>query len=177
VIWRFLTRTSRSTASDTPWWQDADRLASAPDATELERLRAAVSPDAPPDEAEQQAEMLEGLDQVLALADANGLPVVETQHRVIGSDRCHLMTPVTLAAEQAIPGKLFLTDRRLVFAGGRARTWVWHRVREVTRAGRAVTVVVAGPADLVSLHCNSYGDAMLVRHLACRLTTRGRRAD
>lgn len=121
--------------------------------------------------------MLDGLAALVTLASSNGLPQLDTQHRVIGPDACHLMMPATLAAELAVPGKLFLTDRRLVFAGGRARAWAWHRVRDVTRKGRAVHVVVLGPPELVVLHCNSFGDAMIVRHLARRLTTRPSQGD
>ena len=177
MIWRVFRRSPASAATNASWWEAADRLAETPDAAALTGLRAMTRADLPPDEVEQQEEMLDGLEALVTLASSNGLPRLDTQHRVIGADACHLMTPATLAAEHAVPGKLFLTDRRLVFAGGHARTWAWHRVRDVARKGRAVHVVVIGPAELVVLQCNSFGDAMIVRHLARRLTTRPGQGD
>jgi hypothetical protein len=162
-------------ARDASWWQDADRLAERPDAHAIDALCDRLAPDTPLDEAEQQEEMLDGLRALAALASLDALPVVETQHRVIGGDRCHLMTPATLAADQAVPGKVFLTERRLLFAGGRARTWAWHRVRTIARTARAVSLVVAGPSDLVTLHCNTLGDAVTIAFLARRLSGRDER--
>jgi hypothetical protein len=167
VIWRGFRKALGRTAPTAAWWELAARAADAPTAALIAQLRSGVLDESPLDEREQQDEMIDGLDQLLPLTQAERLPVVDTQHRVIGDDRCHFVTPATLAAEVAVPGKLFLTDRRLVFAGGRAQTWAWHGVRRVARADRTVDVVTSG--DLVRLQCNSFGDALVVRYLARRL--------
>jgi hypothetical protein len=116
--------------------------------------------------------MLEGLTQLVELATAASLPVLETQHRVIGADRCHFAVPATLLLDVSVPGKLFLTSNRAIFAGGRVQTWPWHRLRDVARQGRDITLVMAGADAVVRLQCNSFGDAMTARHLALRLTKR-----
>lgn len=172
MIWRVFKRASAAPARDETWWQEADGLADAPDSSAIDALRTRRAPDAPLDESEQQDEMLDGLTDLASLAAQASLPVVDTQHRVIGSDRCHMMTPATLTADQAVPGKVFLTERRLVFAGGAARSWPWHRVRDTSRSGRIVSLVMAGPADVVALQCNTLGDAMLICHLVRRLSAR-----
>lgn len=169
MIWRVFRRSPSAPAPEAAWWRDADALADAPDAAAIAALRDQAPGGASLDDVEQREEMIEGLEQLAALAAAATLPSVDTQHRVIGADTCHLMTPATLAGEQPVPGKVFVTDRRLVFAGGRARSWAWHRVRDARRDGRVVTLILAGPAEAVSLHCNTYGDAIVIRHLARRL--------
>jgi hypothetical protein len=170
VFSRLFRRSSRPSSPHASWWTAAEAAAEAADPGAIEALRQATAPDAPLDEVEQQQEMLEGLELLGAIADRHDLPVVETQHRVIGDDTCHLVAPATLMEEQAVPGKLFLTNRRVVFAGGRARHWPWHRVRDVTRDGRFVSLVVAAPDDVVPLQCNAFGDALAVRYLAQRLS-------
>jgi hypothetical protein len=116
--------------------------------------------------------MLDGLTQLVELAGAASLPVLDTQHRVIGADQCHFFTPATLLLDISVPGKLFLTSHRAIFAGGRVQAWPWHRLRDVVRQGRDVNLVIAGSEALVRLQCNSFGDAMTVRHIALRLAKR-----
>lgn len=112
--------------------------------------------------------MIEGLEALLRLS-AGQLPLVETQHRVIGQDLCHAAIPASLTGQTDVPGKLFLTSNRLVFAGGRVLAWPWHRVRSVTRVERAILVGVAGAGEPVQIACNTYGDAMVSVHMADRL--------
>ena len=175
MFWNVFRRSPADpTALTSHWWQEADRAGLEPDRATIDRLRAATTPasaPASPDEAENQQEMIDGLDALLPLGVTGALPIVDTQHRVIGADTCHLLVPATLAGEVAVPGKIFLTSARLVFAGGRAQAWAWHRVRTVRRAGRSVLVVIAGSETAVHLQCNSYGDALLVTYVANRLTT------
>lgn len=174
MFWNVFRRSPADpTAITRLWWQEADSAGLEPDRATIDRLRGAITPSsapAPLDETENQQEMIDGLDALLQLAETTALPIVETQHRVIGADTCHLLVPATLAGEVAVPGKIFLTSARLVFAGGRAQAWPWHRVRTIRRAGRNVLVVVAGSESAVHLQCNSYGDALLVAYVANRLT-------
>jgi hypothetical protein len=173
VFWRRFRKTSGDTTDDA-WWRRADEVSAAPDAAAVDALEEAIADDdhhhAISADAERQREMIDGLREVLVVASSVDLPVVATQHRVIGQDTCHLVAPVTLVAEAAAPGKLFVTSARLLFAGGRVIAWPWHRVQRVTRQGRdlvvAGTTVNGGP---LHLQCNTYGDALLAAHLAARL--------
>lgn len=175
MIWRPFRRTARPDPW-APWWDEADRAAAAPSAEAIERLqRAIVQARAGRDaDVEQQEEMVEGLRHLLPLAAGNGLPVIASQHRVIGPDACHFMAPVTLAGSAAAPGKLFLTSRRLVLVSAGVTSRPWHVVRHVARAGRRLSIGAGEEAIVVQ--CNSFGDALAAHHLATRLSSRGRRA-
>jgi hypothetical protein len=116
--------------------------------------------------------MLEGLELLLA-ASAAPLPVLATQHRVIGSDACHFVAPATLSGNVDTPGKIFVTSERLIFAAGRVQSWPWHRVRRLARVERALLATVAGAGEDVQLVCNTYGDAMI----AAALSSRARRRE
>jgi hypothetical protein len=172
VFWRKFRKISEET-SDDAWWRRADELSASPDPDAVAALEGAMPADdrngAPDADAERRLEMIDGLRDVLRVASSSELPVVATQHRVIGQDTCHLVAPVTLVAEAAAPGKLFVTSARLLFAGGRVTAWPWHRVQRVTRHGRDLVVVVAGAAEPMHLQCNTYGDALVAAHLATRL--------
>ena len=96
------------------------------------------------------------------------LPVIDTQHRVIGADLCHFLAPVSAPDHGDAAGKLFLTSRRLIFAGGASIAWPWHRVRRARRHDRDL-VFDGGEALTLRLRCNSYADAVLAAALAARI--------
>jgi len=170
VIWRAFQRSSSPSLNEAGWWRDAQAAAESPNADAVRALRQSmVTAAQSPDEAERQEEMIDGLEHLLTLA--GGLPVLETQHRVIGTDVCHLALPCGLGGHTETPGKLFLTSARLIFSGGRVQAWPWHRVRQVVRVERALFVTIAGAPDDVQIHCNSYGDALAAAYLAGRLRT------
>lgn len=172
MIWRVFRRASPKLQTDS-WWRDAEQAAAAPSAAALDALHARVAPaGADLDEAERQEEMVDGLRQMLAVAETRDLPVVVTQHRVIGADACYFVAPVSLAGDVAAPGKLFLTADRLIFASGKVHAWPWHRVQDIERAGRLLAVVLLGGGEAARLQCNTYGDALVVWHLAGRLRRR-----
>jgi hypothetical protein len=113
--------------------------------------------------------MLEGLRELAALANAAALPMLATQHRAIGQDTCHFIAPVSLGVEGGGAGKIFLTSARIVFVGGRLRSWPWHRLRRITRAGRDLIIVIAGEADDLVLQCNTFGEALIAEHIIGRI--------
>ena len=113
-------------------------------------------------------EMLDGLEQLTSLAGRDPA-VVQTQHRVIGSDVCHMVAPACLVGLTDHPGKLFLTSRRLIHVGDTVRAWPWHRIGGVDRTERALEITILGATDTINLICNTYGDAMAAAHLARRL--------
>ena len=87
---RLLGRRAPAQPDTSSWWGEANALAASPDAARLEALKAQIA-DATknPDTAELQEEMIDGLERLLAMAAERALPVIETQHRVIGSEVCH----------------------------------------------------------------------------------------
>jgi hypothetical protein len=128
------------------------------------------------DDIEIEEEMLDGLRQLLAVEGdlrAARLPLVETTHRVVGTDRCHFSAPVSVPDDPAQPtGRLLLTSTRAVFAGGaRTPALPWHAVREVVQTGRDLIFVLgrAGEGDGQRFRCNSYAEALcgaaIARHL------------
>ena len=167
-----LFRRSSPSAADLAWWRDAEQAAGSPSADVVERLRRDLSAAASPDERERREEFVDGLDRVLALSTNGGLPQVVTQHRLIGSDVCHFVAPVSLAGQSESSGKLFLTSHRIVFAGHGVQSWPWHRVRGVVRLGRDLAISVAGVPEPVHILCNCYGDALTALHMATDLAGR-----
>lgn len=120
------------------------------------------------DDAEIRQEMDEGAEIVRRAEEAGALPVLETQHRAIGSDICHLAVPVSRPDEADAFGKLFLTNRRVIFSGPSPVAIGIGHVIKFDRHQRDL-VIVAGGAGLLRFRCNSYGDAMLAAWLLTRL--------
>ena len=170
MFFRSFLRSSEPSANDEAWWRDAGAAERAPAAEIVAALRARrVSAEQSADEAERQEEMLDGLERLRDLAALSDLPILTTQHRVIGSAACHFTAPASLVGQVDAPGKLFVTSQALIFAGGRVLAWPWHRVRSIVREGRAIVVIIAGAPEPVHIACNTYGDAMTARYLAARL--------
>ena len=113
--------------------------------------------------------MIDGLERLLAMAAERALPVIETQHRVIGSEVCHFIAPVSLIEEVDAAGKLFATAERLVFAAGTVRRWPWHAIPSITRVERDVVIDLRGRPAAARLRTNTYGDALFLVALAERL--------
>ena len=90
MIWPFR-RPARERA-DADWWRQADEVVAIPTTKAIDRLRQhAPAAGGSTDDAERREEFLEGLTQVLELSHAAALPIVVTQHRVIGHDTCHFV--------------------------------------------------------------------------------------
>ena len=153
------------------WWRDANASLRHPTHAALDDLRPRRAPEADLDERERQDEMLEAIERLCAFTDLEYLPVLDTQHRVIGTDVCHYMAPVSAPDHGDAAGKLFLTSQRVIFAGGASIAWPWHRVRGATRHERDV-VFEGGDTLALRLRCNSYGDAVVATALAGRLSRR-----
>lgn len=124
-----------------------------------------------PDLAEGQEEFLDGLAALMPLQAGPALPIVDTQHRVIGGDACHFLTPASLADQVDAGGKLFVTSARVILATGSVQSWPWHNVSAVQRLERDVILVLRGRPP-VHLRLNSYEAALVTAHLAERLVNR-----
>ena len=169
MIWRVFRKSTPGSSVDAAWWQAACAAEPAPSPAAIAALRERLAPAASaPDEAERQIEMLDGLEQVAAIAGA-APAAIETQHRAIGADTCHLAVPATYVGLTDEPGKLFVTSKRVIHLGGTVRAWPWHRIGGVDRTERALEITILGAPDTVNLMCNTYGDAMAAAHLCRRL--------
>lgn len=133
------------------------------------------------DETEIEREMLDGLadfTQLRANLDAGQLPIVQTGHRVVGTDICHFSTPCSMPDDPAQPsGRLIFTAGRAIFAGGaRALTIPWHMVADVVQQERDVALVRHDRETFYRFRCNNYSDALcgglLARTLSVRTRTR-----
>jgi len=128
-----------------------------------------------------EIERLDGLEEFLAFrsrVEQEGLPSLDTQHRALGSDRCHFWTPAFLADRVDAAGKLFLTDARLVFIGGGVTAVPWSAVHKITRADRDLVVVVPARNAVFRFRCNTFGEALRASFVAETLAAehRARRA-
>lgn len=128
------------------------------------------APPPPDDDPEVLQEMADGLEAVRQAEAAGTLPVLETQHRATGTDLCHLAVPASMPDNADAFGKLFVTNRRLVFAGGAPVAVGLGRINKIDRHGRDV-VIVSGGDSLLRFRCNSFGDAMLAVWMLQRLTS------
>jgi hypothetical protein len=158
-------------------WQDAT---AAPDAavvvaltSDLESLGLAE------EDIEIEREMVEGLEQLIELQttlSAEGLPIIQTGHRVVGTDMCHFSAPTSMPDDPAQPsGRLFFTAARAIFAGGaRTVTLPWHAVAEVVQQGRDVVLVRHDRETLHRFRCNVFADALCAALLARTLSRRQR---
>jgi hypothetical protein len=160
------------------WRREWSKAAGTPDAcriVELERQLDALA--LPEEEIEIEREMLAGLGELIELrsASSNGhLPTVETGHRVVGTDTCHFSVPTSRPDDPAQPsGRLILTNRRAIFAGGpKALTVPWHAVSRVMSSDRDIVLIRA--EQLYRFRCNSYGEALCGTFIARQLTDRRR---
>jgi hypothetical protein len=154
------------------WWARANAAANAPTAAALAELRSTqIADDAAPDLAEAQQEMLDGLEALAKLMASDRLPVVATQHRVIGTDICHYLAPASLVDQVDAPGKVFVTSARLIFAAGTAQSWPQHHIAGVDRYERDVLVDLRGRPP-IRLRLNSYESALVTRATIERLANR-----
>jgi hypothetical protein len=125
------------------------------------------------------SEALASLERTLA---AGELPVVETHHRVIGTEACHFSAPASRPEDTSqASGRLLFTATRATFVGGgRTSATPWHAVHEVLRTERDVLLVRADHTPAAHFRFNTYADAVsatrLAKHLARALRLRSGQA-
>lgn len=157
------------------WRQEWTAAAERPSAEQIQKLTAELSQlGLDEDDLEIEREMLEALERLAALESsvaANGLPLVETGHRMVGSDTCHFTAPASMPDEGGQPGgRLLLTSTRAAFAGGAAsRTLPWHSVVKAVHTDRDLLLIRSDNNTGARFRCNSYGDALCAAFVARRL--------
>lgn len=112
------------------------------------------------DDVALELELAAGILDVLDLRstiETTGLPVVDTTHRVVGGDTCHFIAPAFSADRPDESGKVFLTNRRLLFAAGKLTSIGWSTVAAVREAQRDLVIVAHG-GHLVQFRFNSFVD-------------------
>lgn len=126
------------------------------------------------DDGALELEMLDGLRQLatlVQLVERDGLPLVETQHRVIEGEPCRFSAPATRLGEAGggddTSGRLFLTDRRTVFLGPSVTSAPWPAIAHVGRAGR--DLLLSGASRRLEFRLNTFADAMRAAWLSERL--------
>jgi hypothetical protein len=163
------------------WKQEWTSAIAAPEAARLQKLGADLEAfGLPEDDIEIEREMLEGLERLIALTHeigANGLPVVDTGHRVVGTERCHFSAPASMPDEPTQPsGRLLLTSGRAIFVGGAsARTLAWHMVGDALPSDRDLVLVRVDREHLLRFRSNTFADALCAAFLARRLMGSHRR--
>jgi hypothetical protein len=127
------------------------------------------------DDAALELEMVDGLLEVIALkkaaAEGGGLPDIPTSHRALAGEACRFVAPACRPDAPHDPGgKLFFTDRRIVYLGSPSVTISWAHVADVRDVDRDLVVRVR-PDAVRTFRCNSYVDALRGAWLASRLRT------
>ena len=162
------------------WRRRWHAAAATPEAAAVASLSADLNDLAlPEEEIEIEREMLDGLDQLARLQAAmavEGLPVVETGHRVVGAETCHFSAPSSMPDDAAqSSGRLIFTSARAIFAGGaRALTLPWHTVVDVVQQDRDIILVRHDRETFHRFRCNVFADALCAGTLARTLARRTR---
>jgi hypothetical protein len=134
------------------------------------------------DEIEVEREMLQALierEELAASIRANGLPVLDTGHRIVRGEPCHYSEPVSMPDEPGQPGGrlLFTANRAIFIAGGKTISAAWHSIVRSLHGERDLVFVKNGYEQSYRFRCNTYGDALraavIARELqsACRPRT------
>jgi hypothetical protein len=128
------------------------------------------------EEAALELEMLDGLRDAIAFAKTvarDGLPLLDTQHRILAGEPCRFSAPVTrVDTTEGVAGRLFLTDARAVFLGVVVTALPWASVARIVRDAR--DVVFAGAQRRHHFRFNTFADALRATWLADRLAGRAR---
>lgn len=123
---------------------------------------------------ELEREMVDALGALRAIQGAianGGPPVIETHHRVIGTETCHFTAPASIPNDQGqAAGRVLLTRTRAVFVGGgRTAATAWHQVHDVARLQRDVLFARPDRTPVAHFQFNTYADAVVCAFLANHL--------
>lgn len=124
----------------------------------------------PEEEVELELEALQGALDAIGLREAiaqGGLPLVAHQHKALGDDRCHFVASAFLASDGSDrTGRLFLTDRRVLFLSSPVVSLSWGSVGSLAVDQRDLLIASAGRGTLYRFRCNSFSDARCAEVIA-----------
>lgn len=164
----------------TEWRRVWERAVSSPRDADLDALRRHLDEAAPAGgDVEIELEMLEALSELQRLhadVDAGVIPLVETQHRAVGTEPCHFTAPVSLPDDPGHAyGRLLITPTRAIFVGaGRTLATAWHAVHDILRLDRDVALLRPDRSAAVQFRFNTYTDAVTTAFLARHFKARAR---
>jgi hypothetical protein len=122
-------------------------------------------------ECEEIQGLLAGVDLRERLARGEAPEMIETFHRAVAGESCYFIGPASFPdglMDQG--GKLFVTDKRVLYIGSATRSAAWQNVKEVRRFERDVFLTVR-PLDLLRFRFNSYVDTCRVVELSRHLSS------
>jgi hypothetical protein len=115
------------------------------------------------EDVELELEALHGALDAISLRETlarDGLPTVAHQHKALGDDRCHFVASVFLASDGSDrTGRLFLTDRRVLFLSSPMMSLSWGSVASVEVQQRDLVIASSSRGVLYRFRCNSFSDA------------------
>ncbi len=125
------------------------------------------------DDAALELEIVDGLLEVIELKKAAAagamLPEISTNHRALGGEPCRFLGPACRPDSPNDPGgKLFFTDRRLVYLGSPSLTLSWPHIVDVRDDGRDLLVRLRA-GGVRTFRCNSYVDTLRGAYVAAWL--------
>jgi hypothetical protein len=156
-------------------WREAWAAAlESEDVSRVEALRGELEQRSSTDDVEMELEMLDALEQlarVRAETAGGALPLVETGHRVVGSEVCHFSAPASLPDDPAQPsGRVLFTPTRSLFVGGgKTGAIAWHAVQHIVRSDRDLLLARADGINGSRFRFNTFADAAIAAFLAGRL--------
>ena len=171
----WLKRESGERAKRRREWREACRTSlDAGDTERLDDLRARLDGLDPHGDVELELEMLHALERVSelrAITTSDAFPIVETGHRVIGSEPCHFTALVSLPSDSMQrSGRVLFTRSRSVFVGGGTTIALpWHAVQHIVRTERDVVLARHNSDSGIHLRFNTYDDAVAAVFLARKL--------
>jgi hypothetical protein len=129
------------------------------------------------DDIEFEREMLAALADVVALEETiatDGLPVIPSGHRVLGSEPCHFTASCSMPDEPGEPsGRLMLSSVRAIFVGGASSVVVpWHAVAQVLHQQRDLILVRRDREMMHRFRCNVFSDTLSATLLARTLAVK-----
>ncbi|MPY89896.1 MAG: hypothetical protein GEU99_18475 [Luteitalea sp.] len=132
------------------------------------------------EEVELEVEMIRGALDVLSLRERvahEGLPILEHQHKVLGTDRCHFRCSAFTVDEGGNrTGRLFLTDQRMLFLASPVLAVPWNAIASVEDDERDIVVRTVTLGVAYRFHCNAFSDARCGAFIAQTLKQEGRAA-
>ena len=131
------------------------------------------------DDVELEIELIDGLLEVSALRGSlergQPLPVVDTSHHAVAGEQCHFLASVSrpdVAGDQG--GRLFITDRRILYLGAATVSAGWAHLLDVRDQDRDL-IVRRRTGQMQIFRCATYSDVLVGAAIVAHLLKRAER--